>query len=202
MKFTVLLVCVLLSVSVISEACKCLVRHPQTNFCQADYVIKAKVLSEENVDSLEKRYKVKVLENYKSGYTSPVKYSQVWVYTTTSSASCGVQLDNGKTYIITGPKRGNKLTANTCSWNVEVSALTSFQRNALRNGYYKNNCECKILECPHNQCEQGNGCLAPYDNSFCFYQNAACKLSSYSRTCEWTPNTCWYLIYIWINFHE
>ncbi|XP_052679661.1 metalloproteinase inhibitor 3-like [Crassostrea angulata] len=190
MKSAVLIVCVLIYVSIISEACKCFVRHPQNDFCQADYVIKAEVLGEENVTSFEKRYKVKVLENYKSGYTSPFKYSQVWIYTTTSSAACGVQLDIGKTYVITGPKRGTKLTANTCSWNVEVSALTSFQRNALRKGYYRKNCECKIRECPHNRCEQGDGCLAPYDNSFCFHQNAACKQSAYPTSCEWTPNTC------------
>lgn len=88
-----------------------------------------------------------ILQFSQSGYTSPFKYSQVWIYTTTSSAACGVQLDIGKTYVITGPKRDTKLTANTCSWNVEVSALTSFQRNALRKDYYRKNCECKVCNC-------------------------------------------------------
>lgn len=43
-----------------------------------------------------------ILQFSQSGYTSPFKYSQVWIYTTTSSAACGVQLDIGKTYVITG----------------------------------------------------------------------------------------------------
>lgn len=34
-------------------------------------VIKAKVLSEENIDSLEKRYKVEVLEGYKVSTICP-----------------------------------------------------------------------------------------------------------------------------------
>lgn len=50
-------------------------------------------------------------------------------------------------FALSGSKRDTKLTANTCSWNVEVSALTSFQRNALRKGYYRKNCECKVCNC-------------------------------------------------------
>lgn len=52
-------------------------------------VIKAKVLSEENVDSLEKRYKVKVLENYKvstlcqllTSYRPPFSHHTQHLYT-------------------------------------------------------------------------------------------------------------------------
>lgn len=40
--------------------------------------------------------------------------------------------------------QNNRWMAQLCSWNVETSSLTPFQRNALRYGVYRNNCSCNV----------------------------------------------------------
>nr|XP_022300480.1 metalloproteinase inhibitor 3-like [Crassostrea virginica] len=187
MKSTLLFLCVV-SVVVITEACKCFLSHPQTNFCRSDYVIKARILGESNVDNFRKKYKVQVLVNYKSGYTRPFRDSVIWISTATQSAACGVTFDIGNTYVITGSISNGEFNTHTCTWNSKVTDLTSFQRNALQNGIYRDNCNCKIRSCPHNVCEQGEGCLAPYATSSCYDEQAACTRSL--GTCQWTQNSC------------
>lgn len=178
----------MISLCAISKACRCFTRHPQINFCEADYAIKADILKEDVIGQFGgRRYRVKVLQNYKSGYAKPFEFSEVWIY---SPETCRVSLDTRSTYVITGAIRDDNFTASSCSWNVKTSDLTTFQSNALRHGVYKKNCNCKIKECPQNDCNQGEGCFAPYDKQFCYHQKAVCKQSPYSKTCEWTSNTC------------
>ncbi|XP_048740948.2 metalloproteinase inhibitor 2-like [Ostrea edulis] len=173
----------------VSEACKCAVRHPQRIFCQSDYVIQGRILREQSVDSWRKRYEVKVQENFKNRYADPVRGSKVWIYTASSSPACGVMFDIGNKYVIAGSRdMKGKLEASSCSWNVKVSDLSNFQRQALRNMSYKRNCACKIRGCPHARCEKSDGCLVPYTNSNCYHRNALCKQSG--NTCSWTPNIC------------
>lgn len=43
-----------------------------------------------------------------------------------------------------GQIRNDRMNAHFCGWNLPTSALTQFQRNALRNGYYRNNCGCSV----------------------------------------------------------
>lgn len=188
MKSVLLCIFGIASLCTISKACRCAPRHPQTNFCEADYAIKADILSEEKIGPFGgRRYRVKVLENYKNGYAKPFKFSEVWIY---STDVCRVTLDTRSTYIITGAIRNNNFTASSCSWNVKTSALTTYQSNALSNSVYRNNCNCKIKECQQNDCKQGEGCSVPYEKRFCYHQKAVCKQSSYANICGWTSNTC------------
>uniref|UniRef100_A0A8W8LR88 Uncharacterized protein n=1 Tax=Magallana gigas TaxID=29159 RepID=A0A8W8LR88_MAGGI len=95
--------------------------------------IKADILKEEVIGQFGgRRYRVKVLKNYKSEFAKPFEFSEY----------------------ITGAIRDN-FTASSCSWNVKTSDLTTFQSNALRHGVYKKNCNCKIKKCPQNDCYQG-----------------------------------------------
>lgn len=41
-------------------------------------------------------------------------------------------------------QNNRRWSAQLCSWNVETTSLTPFQRNALRNGFYRNNCFCEV----------------------------------------------------------
>ncbi|XP_062587670.1 metalloproteinase inhibitor 3-like [Saccostrea cucullata] len=173
----------------ISEACKCAVRHPQTIICQSDFAIKAKILFEEPIDSMYTRYRVEVLQNFKSGYAPPMRNSRVWIKTATSSAACGVRFQKKSTYVIAGYKDSDgTLRASSCSLNRNIHDMTPFQLSALDNMDYQNNCNCKIRECPHNVCEGGQGCLAPYNKSDCYHRTALCR--SFGSTCSWTPNAC------------
>lgn len=43
-----------------------------------------------------------------------------------------------------GDIQNNRWRANLCSWNPQISSLTQVQRNALRYGYYRDNCYCNV----------------------------------------------------------
>ncbi|XP_061195506.1 metalloproteinase inhibitor 3-like [Saccostrea echinata] len=190
-RMKVALFCVYFVISVfgISEACKCAVRHPQTIICRSDFAIKAKILYEDPVDTLYTRYRVKVLQNFKSGYAPSRRNSRVWIKTASSSAACGVRFQKKSTYVIAGSRdRDGTLRANSCSLNRKVQDMTTFQLFALNKMGYQNNCNCEIRECPHNVCEAGQGCLSPYNNSDCYHRTALCRRSG--STCSWTPNAC------------
>lgn len=45
---------------------------------------------------------------------------------------------------LSGHIRNGRWSAHFCGWNLPASALTQFQRNALRYGYYRNNCGCGV----------------------------------------------------------
>ncbi|XP_061195510.1 metalloproteinase inhibitor 1-like [Saccostrea echinata] len=135
-RMNVALFCVYLVISVfgISEACKCAVRHPQTIICQSDYAIKAQILYESPVSSWYKRYRVKVLQNFKSGYAPPIPNSEVWIKTASSSAACGVTFQKKTTYVIAGSRDSDgTLRASSCSLNRKVQDMTPFQLSALNN---------------------------------------------------------------------
>uniref|UniRef100_A0A8W8MI20 Uncharacterized protein n=1 Tax=Magallana gigas TaxID=29159 RepID=A0A8W8MI20_MAGGI len=67
------------------------------------------------------------------------------IYTALHGTSCGVSFRIGREYIIAGFIQNNRRwSAQLCSWNVETTSLTPFQRKALRNGFYRNNCFCEI----------------------------------------------------------
>lgn len=47
-------------------------------------------------------------------------------------------------FLLVGAITNDNFTASSCSWNVKTSALTTYQSNALSNGVYRNNCDCKV----------------------------------------------------------
>lgn len=47
-------------------------------------------------------------------------------------------------FYILGSIQNNKWRASLCRWNPRTSSLTQFQRNALRYGYYRDNCRCEV----------------------------------------------------------
>uniref|UniRef100_K1QPK1 Metalloproteinase inhibitor 3 n=1 Tax=Magallana gigas TaxID=29159 RepID=K1QPK1_MAGGI len=77
LKYILLCFCGMISLCAISKACRCFTRHPQTNFCEADYAIKADILKEDVIGQFGgRRYRVKVLKNYKSGYAKLFEFSE------------------------------------------------------------------------------------------------------------------------------
>lgn len=43
-----------------------------------------------------------------------------------------------------GSIQNNKWRTNLCSWNLQTSSLTQYQRDALKLGFYKNSCSCNV----------------------------------------------------------
>uniref|UniRef100_A0A2K6E6D2 Metalloproteinase inhibitor 2 n=1 Tax=Macaca nemestrina TaxID=9545 RepID=A0A2K6E6D2_MACNE len=89
-----------------ADACSCSPVHPQQAFCNADVVIRAKAVSEKEVDSGNDiygnpikriQYEIKQIKMFK-GPEKDIEF----IYTAPSSAVCGVSLDVGgkKEYLI------------------------------------------------------------------------------------------------------
>ncbi|XP_022306245.2 metalloproteinase inhibitor 3-like [Crassostrea virginica] len=176
-----------------SLGCTCAREHPQTQFCNSQFVVEAKVLAKKpgnNQFGQEVKYIVEVLKDYKNSYR-PIR-GKIEIFTSGSSASCGAFFQLNQKYIISGSTtRGVKFTS-SCSWNRLVTTLTSYQSKALRNGIYRNNCGCEIEDCTfRRECPAASKrrCVIP-DNSDsrCYYNNNVCTRSR--RGCSWDTLAC------------
>lgn len=198
---TLVIICVVLaSVYIYSEACSCLgIPHPQVQFCNADFVIEARILRRVETGTSpfqDVYYTVRIHQSYRrEPRTGPVtQYASPFmrIYTASSSASCGVPFQIGRDFIIAGHIRNGRWSAHFCGWNLPASALTQFQRNALRYGYYRNNCGCGIRDCTrnnHSGCQVSRQRMCSITiNSQCFRKESACI--SVGGRCRWRSSVC------------
>uniref|UniRef100_A0A8W8LN70 NTR domain-containing protein n=1 Tax=Magallana gigas TaxID=29159 RepID=A0A8W8LN70_MAGGI len=104
MKRLAIICVVLVCVFTYNEACSCIPTHPQEQFCNSDFVVRARILSRTvtgSTDLFENVfYTVLISQNYKGG-TRIGSISQR-IYTAPHSASCGVSFQIGRQYIIAG----------------------------------------------------------------------------------------------------
>ncbi|XP_042639461.1 metalloproteinase inhibitor 2 [Orycteropus afer afer] len=141
-----------------ADACSCSPVHPQQAFCNADVVIRAKAVSEKEVDSGNDiygnpikriQYEIKQIKMFK-GPDQDIEL----ISTAPSSAVCGVSLDVGgkKEYLIAGKAEGNgKMHVTLCDFIVPWDTLSTTQKKSL-NHRYQMGCECKITRCPMIPC--------------------------------------------------
>ncbi|KAK6478241.1 metalloproteinase inhibitor 2-like [Huso huso] len=156
--FATLILLLLWRVEQIAEACSCSPIHPQQAFCNADVVIRAKVVGGKEVDSGNDiygnpikriQYEIKQLKMFKG----PDKLIMA-VFTAPSSAVCGVTLEtNGKKeYLISGKAEGDeKMHVTLCDFIIPWDSLSATQKKSL-NQRYEMGCECKISRCPSIPC--------------------------------------------------
>ncbi|KAL9973209.1 hypothetical protein ACROYT_G019630 [Oculina patagonica] len=193
----------LLCVVTVNEACRCAEVHPQTNFCNADFAIRAKVLSESQ-DNNTRIYKLKILKTYK-GATEIAKVAASQVKSTEKrtkknkvahatteldSAACGVGLDRSKIYLLLGYIEGKKLTIDSCQWHPLWTKTTAQQRRGLKK-LYGRNCACRIgkycFKRPTETCDDMiDGCDVPdtdYRVIYCKRGTAYCK--KMGDECKW-----------------
>ncbi|XP_067914447.1 metalloproteinase inhibitor 2a [Heterodontus francisci] len=147
-----------LRVEQIAEACSCAPIHPQQAFCNADVVIRAKVVASKEVNSgndiygnpIQKiQYEIKQIKMFK-GPEHNIEY----IFTATSSAVCGVMLETSgkKEYLITGKLgKDRKMLITLCDFIVQWDMLTPTQKKSL-NQRYQMGCDCKIVRCPSIPC--------------------------------------------------
>nr|XP_057905845.1 metalloproteinase inhibitor 2-like [Doryrhamphus excisus] len=118
--------------------------HPQTAFCQADVVIKAKVLGRKLVGGIEEsvKYDIKQMQMFKG----PRRNIDA-VYTPSSSAACGVSLNNNVEYLLTGRLASNGLLhVGLCDFMTPWDNLSASQKTNLV-AHYKMGCACQITHC-------------------------------------------------------
>ncbi|XP_078427265.1 metalloproteinase inhibitor 2a [Cetorhinus maximus] len=147
-----------LRVEQIAEACSCAPIHPQQAFCNADVVIRAKVVANKEVNSgndiygnpIQKiQYEIKQTKMFK-GPEHNIEY----IFTATSSAVCGVMLETSgkKEYLITGKLgKDGKMLITLCDFIMQWDMLTPTQKKSL-NQRYQMGCDCKIVRCPSIPC--------------------------------------------------
>ncbi|XP_056117924.1 metalloproteinase inhibitor 2b [Rhinichthys klamathensis goyatoka] len=141
-----------------AEACSCSPEHPQQAYCNADVVIRAKVVGRKEVVTGNDaygypikmiRYDVKQMKMYK-GPEGEVET----VLTGPSSALCGVTLEsNGKKeYLITGKLDSNDtLRVNLCDYIESWESLSLTQKKSLGERYQMG-CDCKVVQCSGVPC--------------------------------------------------
>ncbi|XP_010895946.1 metalloproteinase inhibitor 2a [Esox lucius] len=140
------------------DACSCAPVHPQQAFCNADIVIRAKVVGEKEVDTGNDiygnpikriQYDVKQIKMFKG----PDQDIQT-IFTAPVSAVCGVTLDTSgkKEYLISGKAEADgKMHVTLCDYITPWESMSSTQKKSLTQRYQMG-CECKIVRCPSLPC--------------------------------------------------
>ncbi|XP_043924074.1 metalloproteinase inhibitor 2 [Protopterus annectens] len=151
----VLVTLMLWRVEQITDACSCSPVHPQQAFCNADVVIRAKAVSEKEVDSGNDvygnpikriQYEIKQIGMYQ-GPSSTCKN----IFTVPQTSASGVRLIRVE-YLILGKLEGDgKMHIILCDFIVPWESLTATQKKSLSQRYQMG-CECKISRCPSIPC--------------------------------------------------
>ncbi|KAJ8317574.1 hypothetical protein KUTeg_005478 [Tegillarca granosa] len=142
MEFYKIFVLILVSCYIPSVlGCSCLPTSSRKKFCDADFVILARVIST-TIDNTNlgsgKSYSVEVIASFKG---SLIAGQTRTIITAIQGATCGVQLSDGGFYLLAGQEDGPELRINLCGWNVKWQNLKPNERSRLWNGAYN----CRIV---------------------------------------------------------
>lgn len=160
------LLCALVTLLVLhsSESCTCqAMLHPQQHFCEDHYVIVARIRGVKN-DNFTNYYRIKVNKVFKATEKALAAMGKKELVTPIHDSMCGVELQKGKVYLLTGRMSDDKLRVSICNFHQEWSTLTVKQKKAFKLLYSKG-CNCKIHTCR--------------------FWDKACK-TPHSNKCEWT----------------
>uniref|UniRef100_A0A8C7J6H5 Metalloproteinase inhibitor 2 n=1 Tax=Oncorhynchus kisutch TaxID=8019 RepID=A0A8C7J6H5_ONCKI len=180
--FITLFVLFLWRVEDIADACKCSPPHPQKAFCDAEIVIRAKVVGKKTVSNAIK-YNIQQIKMFKC----PDQVIHA-VFTAPSPAACGVTLDLNKEYLFTGELETGRMYVTLCGYNLPWDDLSAAQKKSLTRRY-QSGCDCKIIHCTSLPCpiSTTDACLW-MDWGTNNGRNLACIKSNGS--CAWQGVTC------------
>ncbi|XP_023727708.1 tissue inhibitor of metalloproteinase isoform X1 [Cryptotermes secundus] len=142
--------CVILLVAVsvnMASACSCMMSHPQTHACRADFVIVARVKKVLVRDLMSRVYKVKIKREFKMSEKASVLLKSGRLVTAGTSSMCGVDLRPEETYLITGKVVAGQASINLCNYITPWTDLTVRQKKGFRL-LYRQGCLCEITDCP------------------------------------------------------
>lgn len=179
----------------LSSSCSCLPSHPQTQFCNSDFVLMVKVKEGKlNVTEQMVGYHVVIKKVFKMTDKASLALKSKVVWSAQDDATCGVKLQDNMKYLITGRTHNNKASISLCSYHQQWNLLTPKQRKGFRL-LYKQGCECKVQVsycrdgtrwCPRNQ----NTCLWETwrdPQGGCQSQHAICMQQAHGK-CDWNKS--------------
>lgn len=176
-----------------AEGCSCFYTHPQTHFCSSDFVIVIKVKERIPLDH-ETAYKVKINRNFKLSNDSYSNYLyDGHLYTASIDSVCGVHLEVGETYVVSGRIYEDKPKLSLCNLVMRWSDVTKRQRKGFK-GLYAKGCMCDVsyttFERKGEALHRANGKLCPWEGNpgpmDCQEKHGIC-VSNQGR-CFWMPS--------------
>ncbi|XP_044157442.1 metalloproteinase inhibitor 2-like [Bufo gargarizans] len=185
----------LLTLKELTEACSCIISHPQEKFCNSDVVVRAKVISEKRISSPghmddTKQYQIKVMKVFK-GDTMTIYHLQ-YVSTPSESAACGTTLQNQKEYLLGGNMYNGTVRIYLCGLHYPWESLSTFQIKSLSqpDEGYQQGCQCKIKFCGMETCDSKapNECVwSDRQETETLEKEHAC-LKQKDGSCSWYPS--------------
>lgn len=131
------------------ESCMCYPAHPQTQYCNSDFVIIARILRKSTRRTRENKdiYKIEIKKAYKLSEKAEAELKHGRLLTPHFDSLCGVDLNVGKLYVIAG----RNLEINLCNYVKEYSSMTLVERRGFA-GAYKKGCSCRVDACFRGNC--------------------------------------------------
>ncbi|XP_012136106.2 tissue inhibitor of metalloproteases isoform X1 [Megachile rotundata] len=129
-------------------ACSCMRSHPQTLFCNSDFValVRVKKVFPSNEHAIG--YNVKTSKIFKVNSSKSyhaLKKNILW--TPSSDGMCGVHLEIGETYVVSGSTMGDRARISICGLSMQWRTVPSRQRKAFKE-LYRHGCNCSIHYTP------------------------------------------------------
>uniref|UniRef100_A0A673VX48 Metalloproteinase inhibitor 2 n=1 Tax=Salmo trutta TaxID=8032 RepID=A0A673VX48_SALTR len=144
--FFTVFVLLLWCVGDIADACKCSPPHPQQAFCDAEIVIRAKVVGKKVVSNAIK-YDIQQIKMFKC--PNQVIHA---IFTASSPAACGVTLEINKEYLFTGRMNTDgRMRIVMCDFIQYWEDLNGTQKKSLTQRY-RSGCDCTIIRCSSLPC--------------------------------------------------
>ncbi|XP_063703899.1 tissue inhibitor of metalloproteinase [Culicoides brevitarsis] len=135
---TLATVCALYMISPTS-ACSCMPSHPQETYCNADYVIVARILSRRAVQNHRFVYKIDIRKEYKMSEKAHHYLKHGRIFSAGNDGMCGIDFKLGELYLIAG----SSPNVGICNYVKQYSKMTLVEKRGVAGGY-KKGCECKI----------------------------------------------------------
>ncbi|XP_011297567.1 tissue inhibitor of metalloproteases [Fopius arisanus] len=129
-----------------AEGCSCTMSHPQTQFCQSDWVAVVRIKKFVEISDHEAAYKFKLHRIFKATPKAEHALKQhLMLWTPSMDSLCGrVNMEPGETWVVGGRMNGPKPHISLCNLAMRWSEVTGRQRKGFRQ-FYNHGCVCHIL---------------------------------------------------------
>lgn len=172
-----------------TNACSCAPSHPQTSYCNSEYVIVARILRKSNRRTNDQHiYKIDIVKTYKTSEKAQQYLKQSRLMTAPHDGLCGINFKIGQLYAIAG----NSQKVGLCQYIKEYSKMSQVEKRGIA-GAYKKGCGCEINLCMNNRscdpspsaCEWSffNNCET--DFGICVPMRSSKSLTKQTTKCQW-----------------